>query len=126
MLPRIQGLRGSAQTPGGSTFALLAPLRAVSLFEQEALLAAPCGPSAMRFLRPARGFGWLDPRLNSSATKPLKWFLSRASGLTAVGFVRRRDIHTAILARQRILNIAFFRRLNHTYPPEQEMLHQGF
>jgi hypothetical protein len=26
----------------------------------------------MCFLRPARGFGWLDPRLESSATTPLQ------------------------------------------------------
>jgi hypothetical protein len=32
------------------------------------LLAAPSGPSAMCFLRPARGFGWLDPRLSRTAT----------------------------------------------------------
>jgi hypothetical protein len=32
----------------------------------------------------------------------------------------------AALPRQRILNNAFFRRFNHTDPPEQEMLHQGF
>lgn len=44
---------------GGSTFALLA-----------LLLAAPSGPSAMCFLRPARGFGWPDPRLNRSVTTP--------------------------------------------------------
>jgi hypothetical protein len=60
------------------------------------------------------------------AALPCEWSLSRASGLTAVGFVRWRDIHTAILARQRILNNAFFRRFTHTYPPEQDMLHQGF
>jgi hypothetical protein len=36
------------------------------------LLAAPSGPSAVCFLRPARGFGWLDPRLNRSAsTRPI-------------------------------------------------------
>jgi len=32
----------------------------------------------------------------------------------------------SILARQRIPNNAFFRLFNHTYPPEQQMLHQGF
>jgi hypothetical protein len=26
----------------------------------------------MCFLRPARGFGWLDPRLNRSATTPYR------------------------------------------------------
>jgi hypothetical protein len=56
MMPRIHDPRGSAQPVEGSTFALLAPM-----------LAAPSGPSAMCFLRPARGFGWLDPRLNDSA-----------------------------------------------------------
>ena len=45
--------------PLGSAFALLAPM-----------LAAPFGPSAMCFLRPARGFGWPDPRLNRLATTP--------------------------------------------------------
>ena len=35
------------------------------------LLAAPLGPSAMCFLRHARGFGWLDP------------FFSRASGVSS-------------------------------------------
>jgi hypothetical protein len=44
----------------GSTFALLTPL-----------LAAPCGPSAMRFLRRARSFGWLDPRLICFARRPI-------------------------------------------------------
>ena len=32
------------------------------------MLAAPFGPSAMCFLRPARGFGWPDPSLNRPAT----------------------------------------------------------
>ena len=49
----------SAQKFGRSTFALLAPL-----------LAAPCGRSAMCFLRGALGFGWLDPRLICLATTP--------------------------------------------------------
>jgi hypothetical protein len=52
--------RAAALNLGVSTFALFAPL-----------LAAPSGPSAMCFLRPAQGFGWLDPRLNCSAsTRP--------------------------------------------------------
>jgi hypothetical protein len=36
----------------------------VDLCLARALLATPFGPSAMCFLRPARVFGWLDPRLN--------------------------------------------------------------
>ncbi len=34
------------------------------------MLAAPFGPSAMCFLRPARGFGWHGPRLNRLTTTP--------------------------------------------------------
>ena len=45
------------------------------------LLAAPSGPSAMCFLRHARGFGWLDPSLrrrsrrllDTKAASPRKW-----------------------------------------------------
>ena len=58
-MPLQKPARQRAKILGGSTFALLAPL-----------LAAPCGPSAMCFLRPARGFGWLDPRLSRSAITP--------------------------------------------------------
>jgi hypothetical protein len=37
-----------------------------------------------------------------------------------------RPAQGSILARQRPTNNAFFRLFNHTYPPEQQMLHQGF
>jgi hypothetical protein len=59
-MPLQKPARQRAKILGGSTFALLAPL-----------LAAPCGPFAMCFLRPARGFGWLDPNTISKASKSL-------------------------------------------------------
>jgi hypothetical protein len=34
-----------------------------------ALLAAPSGPSAMCFLRHARGFGWLDQNFSTEAVE---------------------------------------------------------
>jgi hypothetical protein len=53
----------------------------VNLCLARALLAAPSGPSAMCFLRHARGFGWLDPSLrrrsrrllDTKAASPRKW-----------------------------------------------------
>ena len=43
----------------------------VNLCLARALLAAPSGPSAMCFLRHARGFGCIDPNLPSEAAYPL-------------------------------------------------------
>ena len=43
----------------------------VDLCLASTLLAAPFGPSAMCFLRHARGFGWLDPNIPSKATEAL-------------------------------------------------------
>jgi hypothetical protein len=68
--------RAAALNLEGSNFALLAPL-----------LAAPSGPYAMCFLRPARGFGWLDPRLNCSATTPSHSHHHAHSNTTQTGSV---------------------------------------
>jgi hypothetical protein len=41
----------------------------------------------MCFLRPARGFGWLDPRLNRSATTPSHSHHHARSNTTQTGAV---------------------------------------
>jgi hypothetical protein len=51
------------------------------------LLAAPSGPYAMCFLRPARGFGWLDPRLNRSPSTPSRPHHHAHSNTTQTGAV---------------------------------------
>ena len=88
------------------------------------LLAAPSGPSAMCFLRHARGFGWLDPSLrrrsrrllDTKAASPRKWDMrgrcpsrihdprgSAKEGSTVVSTVKHTRAATSSITKLRLL-----------------------